>query len=394
MANILDKFSGGAELRKLWMLEEGAHYFNHGAFGACPKPVLAAQQQWRERMERQPTQFLARDLPGLMRAAAGDLAEFLHVEGDAIAFVENATAGVNAVLRSYPWQAGDELVLSQHAYPAVKCAARFVAQQFNLVIREFAVPFPLQEEAQILDGLRAVLNERTRMALLDHISSPLAIIYPLDDMLALCRERGVATLVDGAHVPGMLDLDLSRIDADWYVGNCHKWLFAPRGCAFLWAADSQRSFLQPPVVSARMEEGFPNCFDWVGTREPSPWLSIGAALDFYKQLGGVQHLERIHEQARSLALHVCDVLDMLLPAPEAMFGAMYTLPLPDRLQPAEPATQLMGYGLNNLIWERYRVESPVFAINGRLWMRLSVQAYNSAEDVLALEEALADMLRQ
>lgn len=377
------KFSEGAELRKHWMLEEGMHFLNHGSFGAAPSVVLQAQQRYRERMERQPVNFLVRQMPDELRAAAEVLAGFLGAKGQDLAFVENATAGANAVLRSYPWRTGDELLLSAHAYPAVQNLVRFIAAQFGLVVREFDFAFPLVE-GELLQRFSQALTPRTRMAIIDHVSSPLAIVYPLQEMLALCRERGVQTLVDGAHVPGMLPLAIESLGADWYIGNCHKWLFAPKGCGFLWAAPSARDFLQPPVVSLRMDDGFPASFDWVGTRDVSAWLAISAAIDFYQAMGGDAIPAYLHRKVLEAAELLCGAWQVTLPAAPEHYGAMVTLPVPL----VGEATLARANQLRDLLWQQHRIEVPLFALKDRLWLRISAQLYNTPEDHEALASAV------
>ncbi|HWU82558.1 MAG TPA: aminotransferase class V-fold PLP-dependent enzyme [Methylophilaceae bacterium] len=377
------KFSDGKELRKHWMLEEDMHFLNHGSFGAAPRVVLQAQQRFRDRMERQPVDFLVRQAPAELRAAAGDLAGFLGAQGEDLAFVENATAGVNAVLRSYPWQAGDELLLSVHAYPAVKHLTRFVARQSGIVIREFDFAFPLKE-GEILENFSAAVTSATRMAIIDHVSSPLAIVYPLQEMLAVCRAKGVRTLVDGAHAPGMLALDIPALQVDWYVGNCHKWLFAPKGCAFLWAAPGSRDFLQPPVVSLRMEDGFPATFDWVGTRDPSPWLSISAAIAFYREMGGSEIPAYLHQNLLAASQLLQETWQVESPAAQQQLGTMATLPLPL----SGEATLERANQIRDQLWREHRIEVPLFAFDGRLWVRISAQLYNVIDDYVALAAAV------
>lgn len=381
------KFSDGLELRKHWMLAPDMHFLNHGSFGATPRVVLAAEQQWQVRMESQPVDFMVRELPGLLRMAAGELANFLGAKPEDLAFVENATAAVNSVLRAYPWQVGDELLLCSHSYPAVKNAANFVARQFGIKLREFDFCFPLQDEAEMLHAFSSSITANTRMAIIDHISSPLAIIYPLQKMLDICRSHGVKTLVDGAHVPGMLPLKIETLGADWYLGNCHKWLFAPKGCAFLWAAPNAQDFLQPLVVSLRMDEAFPANFDWVGTRDPSAWLAITAALQFYHEMGGAAIPQRLHEFVIAVATNLAKAWQVELPAPVQQYGAMVTLPLPL----PRGATQSQANALRDKLWGDYRIEVPLFSLQGRLWARISAQLYNVEADYEALAKAVLQL---
>jgi isopenicillin-N epimerase len=383
-----NKFNGSDEIRKHWMLEEGIVFLNHGSFGATPIQVLHAQQAWQQRMERQPVDFFVRDLPALIREAATALAKFLHCQPEQLAFVENATAAVNAILRSYPWQAGDELLLGEHAYPAVKNAAYFVARQTGIVVKEYKVPFPVVDEDAILASFRNAMSPRTRMAVIDHVSSPLAIIYPVERMLAICREHGVHSLVDGAHAPGMLPLSIDAIGADYYVGNCHKWLFAPKGCAFLWASPSGSAHLQPLVISLRMDEGFPYCFDWTGTRDASSWLAIQAALDFYVEAGGADIPQKLHDMVIAMATDLANDWQVDLPADAAMFGAMVTLPVPV----LENMSQEQANRWRDKLWHEKCIEVPFMAINQRLWVRISVQCYNVEADYRRLSAAISAYL--
>ena len=383
-----DKFNSSDEIRKHWMLEEGIAFLNHGSFGAAPIKVLHAQQAWQQRMERQPVDFFVRDLPALIREAATALAAFLHCQPAQLAFIDNATAAINAIFRSYPWRAGDELLLAEHAYPAVKNAAHFIARQMGIVVREYTVPFPVVDEDAIVASFRQAISPKTRMAVIDHVSSPLAIIYPVERMLAICHERGVHSLVDGAHAPGMLPLNIDAIGADYYVGNCHKWLFAPKGCAFLWASPSVSAQLQPLVISLRMDEGFPYCFDWTGTRDVSSWLAIQAALDFYAEAGGATIPQELHAMAIAMATDLANDWQVDLPADAAMFGAMVTLPVPV----AEKISQEEANQWRDKLWHEKRIEVPFMAINQRLWVRISAQRYNVEADYRRLSAAISACL--
>jgi len=385
-----NKFNADAEIRKHWLLREDIHFLNHGSFGATPRAVLEVQQAWQQRMEMQPVSFFVRDLPELIRDAVAKLADFLGANAEHLAFVENATSAINAILRAYPWQAGDEILLSEHAYPAVKNAAYFVAKQFKLSVKEYAVPFPLQNPVEITASFERAIATKTKLAIIDHISSPLAIIYPLDDMLQLCRQHRIHSLVDGAHVPGMLPLQLLDIDADYYVGNCHKWLFAPKGCAFLWASPAVSENLQPLVVSLRMDEGFPRCFDWTGTRDVSAWLTISAAIDFYQQMGGQDIPQQLHHFAIEMATMLTDAWNVEIPAGVEQFGAMFTLPVPW----AKTITQIEANDWRDRLWKSEQIEVPFLAINERLWVRISAQLYNTKHDYERLAEAVLKVIDQ
>jgi isopenicillin-N epimerase len=377
---------GQPQLRR-FLLERGAVYLNHGSFGATPRVVLAAQDRWRARMERQPARFMTETLPRALRRAADELADFLGTGGERLAFVDNATTAVNTVLRSYPWKRGDELILSDHAYPAVANAARHAARLAGVAVREVELPFPVRDEHDLVRPFCAAAGPRTRMAIVDHVSSKSALVLPLAAICAALRKRGVSVLVDGAHAPGMLALQLDALDADWYAGNCHKWLFAPKGCGFLWAAPQRQAELVPLVISNLHGAGFPGEFDWTGTRDPSACLALGAALGFYRELGGAALRARNHRLALAAARMLARAWKIELPAPATLLGSMASLPLPLRGQSSEQA----ALALNRALWKRHRIEVPVFVLGGRLHVRISAQAYNQPSDYERLAAAVLEI---
>ncbi|HEX9178932.1 MAG TPA: aminotransferase class V-fold PLP-dependent enzyme [Burkholderiales bacterium] len=377
----------GPGLRRHWTLEPGIHFLNHGSFGATPRAVLEAQGRWRERLERQPVRFMTSELPGLLRAAAGELAEFLGARGEALAFTENATASVNAVLRSLGLRPGDEVLCSRHAYLGVKNALRHHCRHAGAVLREAAVPFPCAGDDEVVDAYAAAVGPATRLVVADHVSAFTAVIQPVARIAALARSRAVPVLVDGAHAVGMLEVRLDELDADWYAGNCHKWLLAPKGSGFLWAAPRAREELHPPVISNRWGQGFPAEFDWAGTRDPSAWLATPEAITFLRGLGLARYREYLHRLALEAADLLATAWKVQSAAPAHLLGAMATLPLPDTLQGRAAAD------IHDALWEQSRVEVPVLEINGRLWVRISGQVYNGLADYEALAEAVTELAR-
>ena len=233
-------------------------HLNHGAFGAPPRAVLQVQAALRARMEAEPSRFFERAfLEPAMRDAAGALAGYLGADVEGVALVENATVGVNAVLRHLNFAPGDEILITDQTYGAVANAAAYVAARDGAAVRRVALPFPAAEPTTIVSAFESALTARTRLVIIDHVTSPTAQVLPVADLVAAARGAGALTLVDGAHAPGMVALNLAAIGADWYTGNCHKWLFTPRGCAFLWAAGDQRAATLPLVVSHGYGLGFP-----------------------------------------------------------------------------------------------------------------------------------------
>ncbi len=375
-----DRF--GAKLRGEFFLEPRIHYLNHGSFGATPRRVLAVAAAWRERAEAQPVRFMTRELPPLLRAAADELGAFVGADGRRLAFVDNATTGVNAVLRSLGLGRGDRVVTTSQVYPAVRQALRYVCGRAGARLVEAPLPFPIARLTDPLEVLDKALRPGARLAVIDHVTSATALVLPIAEMIAVCRDHGVPVLVDGAHAPGMLDLDIESLGADWYTGNCHKWLFAAKGCAFLWASAERWETLRPAVISHA--PGGVEAFDWPGTRDFSPWLSLSEALSFYEELGEDALRSHNRELALWAARHLAEAWDTELPCPEGMIGAMASLKVPG----SEGSGQEEAESLRDRLWDAYRIEVPVTAIGGALYLRISAQVYNQRYQYQVLAEAL------
>ena len=361
----------GKALRAEWDLDPDFLTLNHGSFGATPRAVRAAQDEWRRRLEAQPTRFFRAVYPDAIRAAAAALAAFLGAEAQDFAFVENATTGCNAVLRSLRFAPGDEILVLQHVYGAVRNTVRHVCERSGAVMVEAPLPFPRPLQDDITAAVGAALTPRTKIAVLDHITSASALVLPIADMIAACHAKGVPVLVDGAHAPGHVDLDLAALDADWYTGNCHKWLNAAKGCAFLWARRDRQPGLHPTTISHGYGQGFTAEFDWTGTYDPSAYLSVTAALDFHARLGGPRLRARNAALAFEGANLVAARLGTETAGGNAPSGAMALIRLPGPAEDA-PATRarLLEQG----------TDTPVHPLAGAQWLRVSAQAYNDLAD--------------
>ena len=377
----------GRRLLPQWLLEPEAIYLNNGSFGATPRVVLEAQTRWRTRMENQPVRFMVRELPEALRIARERLATFLDTSAEDLVFIDNATTGVNTVLRSIEWRRGDEIVLGRQAYDAVAQAARYIADRHGVQLRHADIPFPLDNDDAHISAYEQVLSPRTRLVIVDHVCSQTALIAPVERIVALCRKAGSLVLIDGAHAPGMLPLSITALRADWYTGNCHKWLFAPKGCAFLWTTPAQQAATHPLSIAKGYGAGYRAEFDWTGTRDPSAWLSLDTALDFHEQLGGTVLCARNHELVSAAAQQLAAAWGVMLPAPKLMFGAMVTVPLPPRW----PASPSQAASLHDLLWDEHNIEVPILAHNEKLWVRISVQAYNEPGDYDRLSQAVLSL---
>jgi isopenicillin-N epimerase len=377
----------------LWCLDPAVTYLNHGSFGACPSAVLEAQAALRSEMEREPVDFLVANLPARLDAARVTLSAFLGAAPEDVVFVPNATAGVNAVLRSLSFGPEDELLLTNHTYAACRKTVDFVAQRCGARVVVANLPFPCRDEEDIVAAVLQRVSPRTRLALLDHVTSPTALILPLERLVSELRARGIDTLVDGAHAPGMVPIGLSNLGAAYYTGNAHKWLCAPKGAAFLHVRRDRQAELHPNVISHGLAAGFHAEFDWTGTFDPTPWLCIPHALEFIGGLlpaGWPQVMaanRALTLQARALLLKTC-AGD--LPCPESMIGSMASIPLPVP-EAGSPAARLDFRGLH--AWFRERgVETWLYADPVPL-LRISAQLYNHLDQFRHLATLLKEALR-
>jgi isopenicillin-N epimerase len=384
----------GHAYRDRWCLDPDLTYLNHGTVGAPPRAVLDAQQQIRDTIEREPARFLLRDLADTrqramrvvphMRVAAAAVANFVGARTEDLVFVDNATTGVNAVLRSLTFSPGDEIVLTDHTYGAVARTAAYLARRTGAVVRTATLPEPPCRPGPIADAIDAACSPRTRVLVVDHITSGSALTLPVKDIAARAKARGIAVLVDGAHAPGAIPLDVPSLGVDWYTGNLHKWAMAPRSSAFLWAGRARQTDLHPAVISWGFDQGFDAEFDLVGTRDPTPWLAAPAGIAFLQSLG----LEALrvwnHALAWNAAVSLTGRWGVPLPCDEAMVGPMVTFPLPASV-PADPAAV---QALRDALLFEDRIEVQMHVFKGRAWVRLCGQAYVEEGDIDRFRAAL------
>lgn len=379
----------GAGLLSLWGLDPALCHLNHGAFGATPHAVLEAQERWRSLIEVNPTHFYRHEISDALREAATKVADFLGGIGESWVFVDNATAGANAVLGSIDLTPGDEVLIADQAYGAVRNAVVHHATRAGAKVETFALPCPVEAPSTVVEAVEAALSDNTRLVLIDHITSPTAMVLPVADVVAQCRRHDVAVLVDGAHVPGNLAVDVPSLEADWYVGNLHKWAFAPRSCGVLWASNERREDLHPPVISWGYGKGLAAEFDWQGTRDPSAWLSASDAIVFGVEFGW----DRLRTRNRALALEgsamIAEALGTERSAPPEMIGSMAAIRLPLMTQDAKSQSTV----LQQRLLERQGVMVSVTPAAEALWLRICAQVYNEEADCDRLIDALRTELR-
>ena len=389
-----------SSLRSLWGLDPDLVFLNHGSFGACPRSVLERQTEWRQQMEADPVHFFVRIFPEALDNARDKLAATLGTTADALAFVPNATTGVNAVLRSLDWNPGEEVVVGTQAYNACRNALEFVASRNHLTVRVAELPFPCKSQDEIVEGYLAACSNKTRLVLLDHITSPTGLVLPMERIVKELSTRNIESLIDGAHAPGQIPLDLDSLQADYYTGNAHKWLCAPKGCAFLWVREDRREAIRPTSIShganaaLKGRSRYHEEFDWTGTVDPSPWLCLPDAIDTLASLhpeGLPGHMNANRDLALAARRLLANALEIALPSPDDMIGALAAMPLPPEEGEAIPSP-LDVSPLQQRLYDKHKIQLPILSWpqSPNRVLRVSAQRYNQIGEYALLADALAE----
>lgn len=372
----------GSAIRDQWLLDPSQLMVNHGAYGATPKVVLEAQDRagggrWRS----SPPFISGRSCRRAPRQRDGDV---LGADGKDVVFVDNATVGCNAILRSLRLRAGDEILLLNYSYGAVRNTALYVAELAGAKVVEAEIPFPRPTHDAIVAAVEAKISSKTRLAIVDHITSPNGLLLPLKRLIDTLHAHQVPVLVDGAHGPAHVAIDLTQLDADWYVGNCHKWLMAPKGCAFLWSRPDHQQGLHPVTISHGYGKGYLAEFDWTGTRDATACLAVETAIDFHKKLGGEDLRTRNMKLAREAGEVLARRLNMDVGADGPVASAMSVVRLPI----AGEANRERAQALRLRLLDEFRTDAPLHAQDRSLWVRVA-QAYNEIDDYHRLGDILA-----
>ncbi|WEK52465.1 MAG: aminotransferase class V-fold PLP-dependent enzyme [Candidatus Kaistia colombiensis] len=386
-----------SNLARHFLLRDDVVFLNHGSFGACPRPVFETYQNWQLELESQPVAFLGRDLEARLRIPRVALAAELGTAADNIVGLTNATVGLNIVAQSLDLKPGDEILTTDHEYSALEKTWAYVARRTGARVVPVTIPLPLTDEASFTDAVLAGFTERTRVLFLSHITSPTALVFPIERSIAAARDRGILSVIDGAHTPGHIPLDLDALGADFYAGNCHKWLMAPKGSAFLYARPEVQGLLNPLVISHgwtsdSKEPGAKGAFgnspfidglEMQGTRDPSAWLAVPAALEFRREHGWDIVADHCRALAQETARRVAQRFGLApVSAPEFSAPQMVAMPVP-RCDPL---------ALHDALLARYQIEIPVFNWQDRTIVRLSVQGYNTRAEMDILLEALGKLV--
>ncbi len=380
----------GEDLISHWLLDPAIRFLNHGCFGATPKVVLEAQTALRRRIESRPVEVLERGRGPLLQEAKQAVGGFIGAAPEDLGFVTNATAGVNAVVRSLSLGPADEVVTTNHAYNAIRQTLRFVSEHNGPQVVEARIDLPIRSPQTAVEAVAAAVGPSTRLVVIDHITSPTAVRLPIARIIELCAERGVDVLVDGAHAPGMIELDVPSLNAAYYTGNLHKWVCAPKGAAFLWVRPDRQKHIHPNTISHFLHQGLAEEFSWQGTRDITAWLCAKDAIDFMANFGWERVRQHNHELATWAQSRLCHLWEVepATPLDGSMLGSMATVPLPEAAENLGPIEEVQAR-----LYRDYRIEVPVIEFEGRRWIRVSCQIYNTADQYQRLGEAVLEMIR-
>lgn len=386
-----------SKFRKHWGLAPGIVFLNHGSFGACPRAILELQEKLRRQMEAEPVQFLWRQYEERLEPSRRVLARFVGARSRDLVFVTNATTGVNAVMRSLHLRRGDEVLTTNLDYNACRNALAEPVARAGARLVVATVPFPARTDDEIIEAVLRSVTRRTRLAMIDHVTSSTALVLPVERLVRELEQRSVETLVDGAHAPGMVPLNLSRLQPTYYTANLHKWVCAPKGAAFLWVREDKQKDLQPAVVSHGNNTPrpgytpFQDRFDWAGTFDPTAWFCVGPAIEWMEGLlpgGWVEIRQRNRALAIAARALLSKRLEVEVPCPEAMLGSLATLPLPGRFQNRPKRAKIDREQLR--LYDEFRIEVPWmrFGEPPVRCLRISAQLYNTLKDYQGLAEAI------
>jgi isopenicillin-N epimerase len=389
----------GRRMLEHWPLDSEITYLNHGTVGATPRRVLRRQQELRDEMERQPSRFMLRELNGhqpmpwrsvsRLREASDQVAAFVGSRPEDLVFVPNVTTGLNAVLASFPFRAGDEVLMTDLGYGAIGYAASYWAERGGASVRTIRIEFPPSAPADIVTAIDSAITPNTRLVVVDHITAHTSLVLPVRAIADACHSRGIPVLVDGAHVPGARPLDIVSLGVDWYAANLHKWAYAPRGCGILWASAERQAMVAAPIVSWGHGKGFRTEFEHTATNGPTSYLAAPEGIALLDEWGfgacvGYMH-SLAREAARILVERWCTTFDV----PDEMVGSMVTVGLP----PSAGSTDDDAAKLRLALLVEDRIEVQLHAWRRRLWVRISAQVYNEPDDIERLAGAVARRLR-
>jgi isopenicillin-N epimerase len=382
-------------LRELFLLDPNIVYLNHGSFGACPRPVFRNYQSWQKQLEKQPVKFLGSELNDLLFSARKILGSFIKVPVEDIVFIPNATHGVNIIARSIKLSPGDEVLSTDHEYGACDYIWQFNCQKLGAIYKKQTIDLPVESAEEIMEKFWQGVTPHTKLIFISHITSPTSLQLPIELICRRAQNSGILTVIDGAHAPGQIPLDLSRLGADFYTGNCHKWMMSPKGAGFLYAKPEVQNQIEPLIVSwgyqskstPPRESSFIDYLQWTGTYDPAAYLSVPTAINFMEQNHWSVVQMECHNLLRSAIKRICDQNKMtpLYPLDSSLFHQMGTIPMPKLREISELKTRLLS---------DFNIEIPCLEWNDKQFIRLSIQGYNTGAEIDLLIHALSILIPQ
>lgn len=384
--------SDSANLRDLFYLRRDIIFLNHGSFGATPRPVFEDYQRWQLELEKQPVEFLGRRFESLMRQAREPLAEYIHCDPDDVVYTQNATTGLNTVARSLALKPGDEILATDLEYGALDRTWKFLCQKTGATYKQQHITLPVTTRENFVEEFWSGVTPQTRVVFMSHITSGSALILPIQEIIQRARERGIITIIDGAHAVGQIPLDMQALGVDFYSSNIHKWLMGAKGSAFLYARRALQPLVEPLVVSWGWHKEIPGPSrfideqEWLGTRDIAAYLSVPAAIKFMDDYHWDDVRATCHDLASYARGAISELTDLppLSPDSQEWYAQMVTLPL----TPCDPDV------LKQRLYDEYHIEVPIGGNKERQYVRASIQGYNTKQDADALVAALHELLPQ
>lgn len=371
-------------MRDLYLLDEKVVFLNHGSFGACPRAIFEKYQAWQLELERQPVEFLGRRHDELIRESLKILGDYLGTSGENLVFVPNATTGLNMIARSLKLKKGDEVLTTDHEYGALDLTWEYISRETDCTIVPMSLPMQFSDPDDVVEAIWRGVTPNTKIIFLSHITSVSALILPIEEICQRAREAGIITIIDGAHVPGHIDLNLDTLGADFYSGNLHKWLSAPKGSAFSYISPRYHDLIDPLTISWGWDgDSLFTRTRWQGTRDIAAFLTVPTAIEFQKEHQWQDVYNRCHDLAIDTMHRICELTGMPALASPSFFGQMVVAPLPNTINPEKLKADL---------YDKYWVEVPLTEHNGRHFVRVSIQAYNTQQDADALINGLEALL--
>lgn len=377
-------------LKSYFLLKPGIVFLNHGSFGATPKPVFREYQKWQRILEKQPVEFFVNNFLDYITHARNKLAEYVHCDPQNLFFIPNSTFGVNMVSRGVNLSSGDEIIITNHEYGACSLTWQYICNKYQANVKCVKIPVPIPTTEEIIKNLLKEINSHTKLVFISHISSPTSIIFPVQSICNKLKEKNIPIFIDGAHAPGQISIDLNEMDPDYYVGNCHKWMMAPKGSAFLYINPRVKKNLHPLVVSWGYEKigkealDLTEIFQWIGTDDPSAYLSVPSAIKFQDE----NHWDLVQSRCHQLAQYTYKTLEQVTGLPciysnDTQYAQMITSPLP-------PMNNLND--AKRFFYKKFKIEVPFLEWENQPYIRVSIQGYNDQSDIDSLEEALKQVL--